>query len=139
MIYFKSSAVLTWLFDEPKIGKMTDVVDNADRIATSVLTLVESRRALVQLTARGQLKENQRERALGYLERSSEEWELIQLSDEILHRAGELFPVEPVRALDALHLATAISLGEANPGLSVLSLDKRILANLEPLGLVRAL
>jgi hypothetical protein len=34
------------------------------------------------------------------------------LSDEVLVRAGRPFPVEPIRTLDAIHLASVELLGE---------------------------
>lgn len=46
--------------------------------------------------------------------------------------------VEPVRSLNAVHLASAIELLAAYPDLMVLSFDDRIIANLEPLGLEKA-
>jgi hypothetical protein len=42
---------------------------------------------------------------------------------------------EPVRNLDAVHIATALEVQELYPDLEVLSLDQRILDNLVPLGL----
>ena len=50
-------------------------------------------------------------------------------------RAGQAFPVEPVRTLDALHLASALEFLVLFPDLKVLSLDDRVLANLPQLGL----
>ncbi len=47
-------------------------------------------------------------------------------------------PFEPVRALDALHLATALEYATAFDGLSVLSFDLRVAANVPLLGLVSA-
>ena len=38
-------------------------------------------------------------------------------------------PREPVRTLDALHLATVLRVAEFRPGLDVLSFDRRIRAN----------
>ncbi len=63
---------------------------------------------------------------------------MLEITADIRIRAGEAFPVEPVRTLDAIHLATALQFARALPGLSVLTFDRRILANLEPLGLLAA-
>ncbi len=46
-----------------------------------------------------------------------------------------VFPVEPIRTLDALHLASALELLRLFPDLTVLSFDRRIVENLAPLGL----
>ncbi len=58
--------------------------------------------------------------------------------DDILERAGKPFPREPVRSLDAIHLASALELLQAFPELKVLSHDAGILANLPELGLPSA-
>ncbi|TVR90853.1 MAG: hypothetical protein EA428_07160 [Spirochaetaceae bacterium] len=56
------------------------------------------------------------------------------MTPEIQRRAAESFPVEPLRSLDALHLATALSFLELYSDLRVLSFDTRILDNLGALG-----
>ena len=43
--------------------------------------------------------------------------------------------VEPVRSLDAIHLATALEFTKVVATLGVLSFDTRITDNLDPLGL----
>ena len=58
-----------------------------------------------------------------------------ELSDPVLERAKQRFPVEPVRTLDALHLATASRFREALGRVTVLSLDERIRGNAPGLGL----
>ena len=49
----------------------------------------------------------------------------MAVTDGVLARAGSPFPVEPVRTLDAIHLATALELATAFPDLRVLSFDRR--------------
>lgn len=43
------------------------------------------------------------------LERAQAHWTLFQVSEAVLARARRPFPVEPIRTLDALHLATALT------------------------------
>ncbi len=50
-----------------------------------------------------------------------------------MDRASLAFPIEPIRSLDALHLASAAELRQAIPGLSILSLDRRIVDNAKAL------
>ena len=64
---------------------------------------------------------------------------MLEITSDIRIRAGEPFPVEPVRTLDAIHLASALRFATTFPALPVLTFDERILANLEPLGLANAL
>jgi hypothetical protein len=61
-------------------------------------------------------------------------WAVLELSREVAERAGSRFPVEPVRVLDALHLASMTVLRESPPELVVLGTDERIRENSRHLG-----
>jgi predicted nucleic acid-binding protein len=54
---------------------------------------------------------------------------------EHVERARRPFPLEPIRTLDALHLAAALHFQHELLGLTVLSLDARVRQNAEALGL----
>ena len=59
---------------------------------------------------------------------------LVALTDAILARVRRPFPVEPVRTLDAVHLATTELLGEPPPLITVITRDVRVRQNAEALG-----
>ena len=61
-------------------------------------------------------------------------WAILELSREVAERAEGSFPVEPVRTLDALHLASALLLRQALPDLRILSTDDRVRSNGRGLG-----
>lgn len=134
-LYLESSAVLSWLLDEPQAEQVRHTVDRAETVLTATLTPVESNRALVRLEAQGLMTQGDRRRLRGLLTRECARWALVELTESISTRAGEPFPVEPVRSLDAVHIATALEAQELYPDLEVLSFDQRILDNLVPLGL----
>ena len=69
------------------------------------------------------------------LARGKAGWILVEISEEVRSRAGRMFPTEPVRTLDAIHLATVLILMRALPELRLLSYDERILENARPLGI----
>jgi hypothetical protein len=52
----------------------------------------------------------------------------------VAERAGGRFPLEPVRTLDAIHLASMAVLRESLPDLVVLSTDARVRENSAQLG-----
>ena len=64
----------------------------------------------------------------------SELWTVVPVDEEIWARCGRPFPMEPVRLLDAVHLATAEKISAVLPGLVVLSTDERIRKNATALG-----
>ena len=70
-------------------------------------------------------------RALGRFERRCY---LVALTDAILARVGRRFPIEPVRTLDAVHLATMEWLGEPPALMTLVTRDVRIRENAEALG-----
>jgi predicted nucleic acid-binding protein len=135
-LYLESSAVLSWLLDEPKAEQVRRTVDRSDAILTATLTLVESNRALVRAELQELMSQADRRRLRGLLARESARWALLELTESVRTRSSDRFPVEPVRSLDAIHLATALEGQEAYPDLEVLSFDQRILDNLLPLGLI---
>ncbi len=53
---------------------------------------------------------------------------------EIVHRSRRAFPREPVRALDAVHLATALAVRNIFSDVRVLTPDDRIRSNAAVLG-----
>jgi hypothetical protein len=61
-------------------------------------------------------------------------WGVLELSAELLQGARRSFPFEPVRTLDAIHLASALEARGEIPDLRVLSLDQRVRRNAEALG-----
>jgi hypothetical protein len=56
------------------------------------------------------------------------------MSDDVARRSEEAFPIEPVRTLDAIHLASALFLRQALPDLAIVSADERVRMNARALG-----
>ena len=133
-LYAETSAVLRWLFNEPRGDAILDHLRAASKITASRLTLLEARRAIRRAAREGGLRSAQRSEVLSALALAAAGWALLELSRPVVDRAEGEFPVEPIRTLDALHLASALALREALPDLVVLSTDDRIRANALELG-----
>jgi predicted nucleic acid-binding protein len=134
-VYVETSAILSWLFGESTATAVTSAIDEAETVLTSVLTGVEVRRSLIRAEHTGILTPAAATHLLGVFETVSRAWIVVEITPEIRSRASARFPVEPIRSLDAIHLATALELLRAVDELEVLSLDRRIVDNLDPLGL----
>ena len=137
-LYLETSAILQWLFAEGAAERVFAAVDAHDRVVTSVLSIVETERALIHGEFGGDLSPAQRQKVYGVFHRAIGGWHFRDITAAIRDRAGKPFPAEPVRALDAIHLATALEFLALYPDLSLLSFDQRILANLPALGLPAA-
>lgn len=125
-LYAESSAILAWLLGESEGEEVRRLLAGSEDIFTSALTLVETDRILIRAQVRENLKPVEVADRRRVLARASRRWHLVNLAEEILDRARRPFPGEPIRTLDALHLASALTLRASIPELAVLSLDNRI-------------
>ncbi len=133
-LYAESSSVLRWLFAETQGDEVHRLLRGATKVVCSRLTLVETRRVIRRAVAENLLDEVGSHGVLEALARAAAGWGVLELSREVAERAEAAFPVEPVRTLDALHLASALLLRQALPDLSLLSSDDRVRANGRRLG-----
>ncbi len=124
-IYAESSAVLAWLLGEDAGTQVRDVLARADIVIASDLTLIECDRVLVRATTLGDLSEADAADRRAYLNAAAAHWHVLRISPDIVERARKPFPGEPVRALDAIHLASALAARSVFAGLELLSLDTR--------------
>jgi len=65
---------------------------------------------------------------------TAEHWVIFDLDTETVARARQPFPAEPIRTLDAIHLATATLARALVPDLALLSLDGRVRHSAEHMG-----
>lgn len=105
------------------------------RIA-SALTFAETRRTLAVAVVRGRISQQQLRSRLAWLRRFERVCEIVDISSSVLARLGRRFPVEPVRSLDAIHLATVETV-ETDPALvAIVTRDRRIRENAIAMGYV---
>ena len=136
-MYVETSAVLAWLLGESRSPAVL-VINEAKSVLTSALTEVEVRRSLARARTAGTISEAAAVHLEGVFESACRAWVLMEADPDVRARAAALFPVEPIRTPDAIHLATALEFLKAVEDIRVLSLDKRVLDNIGPLGLQAA-
>ena len=133
--YLESSAAVSWLFGESGASDVVRRMDEAEIVVTSQLTIVEVERAIHRAIVQKLIKEASAQKLRGLLARERKKWVTMGLTDGVLARAGSAFPIEPVKTLDAIHLATALAFAAEFPDIGMLVLDRRLLANAAALGL----
>jgi predicted nucleic acid-binding protein len=133
-LYAESSAVLTWLLGEPRAAEVLKCLQSAQVVIASDLTLVECDRVLIRAATLGELSEVEAAKRRAELRAVAAHWILLRLGPDAVDRARAPFPQEPVRTLDALHLACALTAKAATPDVAVLSVDERVRANARALG-----
>ena len=101
---------------------------------TSALTPAEAARAILRGRATGRLSEAEERAATRGLQVFARRCDLVRVTDAVLARVGRPFPVEPIRTLDALHLATAEELAEPPALVTIVTRDARVRDNARAVG-----
>jgi len=105
-------------------------------VLSSTLAPIELASALRSLEVRGGLTRRQRERALARFRADRSHWTLLLPDSSVLARAEALVGTEPVKTLDALHLASALVLqAEMNVRSPFITADMQQRRAAEALGL----
>ena len=98
----------------------------ADSVMASDLTVLECDRSLVRAAALSLVREEDIARLRQILAHTVNRWRLMPISREIVSRARQPFPGEPIRSMDAIHLASALAAADSVPEVGLLSLDRRV-------------
>jgi predicted nucleic acid-binding protein len=130
--YVETSALLAALLEQDIAAQQ--VLRTPGRRVTSALTLAEANRGVVRARVTGRLSEVQERRAVQALETFAARCDVVGIAIPIIERAGRPFPIEPIRTLDAIHLATVEFLGGPPQLLTVLTRDTRVRDNARALG-----
>jgi predicted nucleic acid-binding protein len=125
-LYAESSAVLAWLLDEPTAPDIRRLLNDAELIIASDLTLIECDRVLLRAVALKEMTEAEGADRRAHLTAAAAHWQILRIAGEIVERARQPFPGEPIRTLDAIHLASLLAGRSAIRGLALLSLDERL-------------
>lgn len=135
-IYLESSAVgRAFLHGDREAWSALRAGMRGRAAVTSQLTLTELDRAFARAEAERLLTPTQAAQGRRKVRTLLQRCHLVAVDGPILSRAGEAFPVEPLRTLDAIHLATALEWErEVEGGLTVCTRDKRVEENARALG-----
>jgi predicted nucleic acid-binding protein len=130
--YIESSALVAAML-EGDVAAKASIRAPGQRI-TSALTIAETSRAILRARLSGRVTAQQLRAALLTLQRFARRCHIVSVTDTILTRAGRPFPVEPVRTLDAIHLATAEALGDPPALVIIVTRNLRVRENSTALG-----
>jgi len=130
--YIESSALVAAIMERD--AEVSAQVSEIGQRVTSALTLAEAMRAVARARAAGRIGPREERSALRDFQRFARRCVVMAVTEEVLTRVARPFPVEPVRTLDAIHLATLESLGETPQLVTVVTRDDRIARNARALG-----
>lgn len=130
--YVESSALLSALLERDTAAQEALEVEGLR--VSSALTFAEAARGVVRARVAGRLTAAGERSALRWLRDFERNCHVVGVTGAVLTRAGRPFPVEPIRTLDAVHLATAELLGEPPQLVTIVTRDGRIRDNARALG-----
>jgi len=131
-LYIESSALLDALLHED--ARAREALASSSQWLTSMLTIVEVRRVLTRGLITGALPPDVHEALRQAVERFRRRALVLPMDDRVLARASAPFLVEPVRTLDAIHLASMELLDDGTRRLRVLTSDRRVADNARAAG-----
>ena len=130
--YIESSALVAALLEHD--AEALKSLRAKARHITSALTLAEAARAIVRARVGERLTPDEERAAVRALRRFERRCYVVAVTDDVLARVKRRFPVEPVRTLDAVHIATAELLDEPPQLMSIVTRDDRVRENAKALG-----
>jgi len=130
--YIESSALVAALLERDRDALKS--IRSRGRRVTSALTFAEAGRAILRARAAARLTADQEQAAVRALRQFERRCFVVAVTDAILARVRRPFPIEPIRTLDAVHLATTEWLGEPPRSIVVVTRDVRVRDNAQALG-----
>ena len=130
--YIESSALVAALLERD--AKALKSLRANTRQVTSALTFAEAARAILRARISERLTPDEERAAVRALRRFERRCYAIAITGDVLARVRRPFPVEPVRTLDAMHLATAELLDESPQLVTIVTRDARVRDNARALG-----
>jgi hypothetical protein len=132
--YMESSALVAALLEHGTA--VFKPLPRGTRHVTSALTLAEAGRAIIRARASARVTAAEEQAAVRALRTFERRCFIIDVERTVLSRVRRAFPIEPVRTIDAVHLATIELLGDARQPVTVVSRDDRVRNNARALGYV---
>ncbi len=125
-LYLDTSALVKLYVPERGSGDARRIVGQATRVGTSRISYVEARAAFARRYREGALSRRDYGEVLRSLEHEWENYVLLEVTAAIIRAAGDLTEKHVLRAYDAIHLATALSV---RPALTMefLASDERLI------------
>jgi predicted nucleic acid-binding protein len=111
-IYFETSAFMKILLGEPEADMARIAWDDAERIATSLITWTEARATVAAAVRNGTLAADEVTPVRSALERMWRQCDVVDVTKAIAAVAGDLAETWRLRSLDAIHLASVLEVAD---------------------------
>ena len=125
MLYAETSCLVATLVEGSHSPIARRWFSSGDTVAASIVVFPEAHSAIERLRRGGVLSDSQAEDARDQLEAW---WRVCRPVVVDAARAADMVRAHGLRALDAIHLAAALTLSDVSPSLRVASFDRQLCA-----------
>ena len=137
--YFDSSALAKRYLEEPGSASIRRLLEES-RVTTSRLTEVEIVSAVCRCVRSGTFSPEERDRTIPRIAADSAEYRFIELTSRVASLARDLLALHPLRASDAIQLASCLTATRAvGDPMEFVAFDERLLAAARAEGLAARL
>jgi predicted nucleic acid-binding protein len=112
ILYFDTSALIKLVVDEEGSELAAELWELPGPVVSNVLAYPEARAALAAASRAGRLSARAHRRAVAGFEAAHGQLHTIAVDEPLARSAGELADRASLRGYDAVHLATALALGD---------------------------
>ena len=136
IVYFDTSAFIPLIIDEPSSNSCERLWNEATRVVSVRLLHVEARAALARAHRLGRLSRGGLVSAVALLDGLSTQVDHVEVTDRLVRTSGALAEEQQLRGYDAVHLAAAQAVADADT--VFVSGDQQLIAAASNLGLTVA-
>lgn len=126
ILYLDASALVKLYVDEPGSEAVVARLERAEAVATVWVTYAEVRAAFARLRREGGLTVPALRRVVRQLDGEWGTYNVVDVSDPVVRRAGALTERHALRGYDAVQLAAALDLRDAGVDLEFAGFDGRL-------------
>lgn len=134
--YLDTSALIKLYIEEEGSELVREKVRVASFVATSKLAYAEARASFTRCLREGVLDRDSYGKVVGYLNIDWNSFFLMEVTDTVIFKAGELVEYYALRGFDAIHMASAVVLAQRlqEKSLSIGCWDKQLFRSLVAYG-----
>jgi predicted nucleic acid-binding protein len=126
MLYLDASALVKLYVDEMESQAIAEGVERADAVITVRVTYAEARAALARHRREGGLTAPGLRRVVRQLDGDCGTYNVVEVSDALVRRAGALAERHALRGCDAVQLAAALEVRDVGADLQFACCDDRL-------------
>lgn len=126
ILYVDTSALVKLYVEEAGTLKVVTRVEHAEAVATALITYAEARAALARHQREGGITAADLRRAVRGLDREWRTYNVVDLSEALVHSAGVLAERHALRGYDAVQLAAALELRAVGGPVEFCGFDDRL-------------